>query len=312
MSFYCKLSKLKFNRFENVETDCYIFGNFDNYLDIYSPIKRHTKDAEWKDWVRTFHYQTEYVKNISLKTFKLTAYEPSIFWFDKKLGEWEIDLYTLATGPREYRVTLKKDGASIGVLEFSFVFKCFSDVHFYFKNIVFETAGLKASKDYYLYYCGSCTTDYETTEKLQTEQRKERKKNNIPDPPHDPSHMTWDDLPPLITRLSWVDLLNEIIILRIENGLIDSSESEASGIAYVYLVNVLQSSRDDVTHFKLPIIKTVKSGEKTIIGEVTGDLSVKYEPMYAQMIGGWNHDGLIKDGTPFLEGLPLPNGIKQQ
>lgn len=305
MTFFCRLYDVTYNRFQQEETDIYLFGNFDNYLDIYSPILKKTKDADWKKWTRVFEYKTQYPKHLEHKKLKLALYKPIFLW-DLKLGEVEIDLHTLATAPKRFRLTCTLDGASVGVLEFTFAFKYTSDVHFFFENITFE-CNVLSGKKYYFYYCGSQTSDYETTERLDKEARKERQARGESEPPVDLSKIGWVKTNPLVTRLSWVDLMNEILTLRLDSGLTDSASSEANGVAFLYMVNILSSPKNNENRFIVPLVKTdKKTKEKTPIGQVTGTLKVQYEPLYCQMVGGYYHDGLVKDAIPFFPGLPEP------
>lgn len=314
MSFKCRLTNVVFTREEDVKTDVYLFGNFDNWLTFYSETLKQVKDANFKDFARYFTYETKFLNHLELKKFKLSLYQPIFLLYSTLIGSCEIDLYTLATGPKDYKIScFSIDGKKVGTLEFKFYFRCYSDVKIQYENVLFkfhpeyEPKQDNENEDYFFYYCGSNPKDFETTEEFDKlaflgspNDKKEMRQNKL----------FWPKgLKVLTSFLDWIDLTNEIIVMRLDKGLVDNYESEANGVGYLYLINFLTGAKNNEGTFDIPFY-FVKKGEehreRYEVGRITGSLKISNEPIYCQMKYGLYEDGKVSKIQHFWEGFPQP------
>lgn len=299
--FKCRISNIKFFREDDVKTDVYLYCDFDHWLTFSTPTVKNVKDAEFKDFARLFVYETKYSNHLECKKFRMTLYRP-MFLYSTLIGSCEIDLHTLATGPKKYRLSCystEDNEEKVGTLEFSFYFRSYSDVQIHFSNVKFNlNYDVQSHKEYFFYYCGTNTKDFETTEFEDNFKNIEKILLHQKEKPK----LFWENMKPLTTSLDWIDLTNEIITLRLDSGIIDSPESEAEGVAYLYLINIIKGAKENEGDFELPLFKD----KFEHIGMVTGHVKLTNEPIYCQMKKGVYEDGKIDFNQHFWKGFPQP------
>eukprot|EP01138_Halocafeteria_seosinensis_P009049 gb/GECG01009248.1/.p1 GENE.gb/GECG01009248.1/~~gb/GECG01009248.1/.p1 ORF type:complete len:134 (+),score=11.27 gb/GECG01009248.1/:1-402(+) len=87
--------------------DPYLQVDFDGFKTFSTAIQRKTVNPKWTEDVH-FVYETKKAHKLAVKRLNITCYNKGLLRiFDGPIGGCAIDLHTIFTGPKEYRLPLR-------------------------------------------------------------------------------------------------------------------------------------------------------------------------------------------------------------
>eukprot|EP00759_Apiculatamorpha_spiralis_P053394 PhF_6_TR6182/c0_g1_i2/m.9271 len=288
------------------DSDPYIVGDFDGYRTFTTPTIKHTTTPQWGDGFQVqFNYETAYVDCLHVKSLFFTVYDANRVEDDIMLGRCSIDLHSLCTGPSKIQLDLELNNAMVGTLSFECTMNEVREMPIELKmiRVIPPTVGRAPLPS--IMYLKYCTKSYEpgvrTTRSFQVE-----------GVPTGQPHLT-DSFETVYYGGTLDGLTNECIYLHLYDA---SGSPYASGNVRLaphpehkaFLTNANHSYLIGDT-IPLTPFGGGSGGEEdttTDYGKLEIALMVLNCPTMAQMPLGVNENGVVYDGTPLMEGLPLP------
>ncbi|GAM20514.1 hypothetical protein SAMD00019534_036890 [Acytostelium subglobosum LB1] len=267
----------------------YVSVDFDQFKQCKTEVLQSTHDGK-AQWPNTFHfqYETKFIDKLNRKLCKLTLYRKKKIGSDSMVGQVQIDLHTLGTGPVQHDVLLTKGTVGVGRTTFKLEMQHITQLRIDIAQIAVT------NMDSSLFSSASDSTNFIEYS---------LNKNNIitTQKVTGSSCPTWNKLAPITQVISLKDLVDSHVHIELKAS------------------HALKSS--SLAQLKIPINKIFSfiEGDNKVINSVLldmhnkrmADIHIKLQfndiPQLAQMKDGIHTETGVLNGQPFFSGVPLPN-----
>lgn len=255
----------------------YLKINFDNFKTFSTDVEENNLNPTWS-FRKRFVYRTRFVDRFVKKYLQITCCSDTGN-NTYVIGEAQVDLHTIFSGPEHFELTLMKDGSPAGALEFYCKVQMISKVTIVLSGV---EAMLKNVDDLVeIEVVPSMSQDVKMVLPLS--------KNGWPDPYHLTFEVSLAELIP-------IDGTSYLLLKLFDSGKTLLGEAKVFTRRHIHLDG--RTSEFTVT---------ARNPEKVIIGEVSGSIAFNDVPLHAQMIGGITSDnGKVVGGKLLFPGLPFP------
>eukprot|EP01080_Neovahlkampfia_damariscottae_P000799 gene799-9049_t len=283
--FKCRFTNLHCRDLDDVwwwTTNPFIYFNFDNY--------------------RTGSTSTCFAENDPAWEKSNNVIVPSFY-----LGKVELDLQTIASGPKIFELPLKKKSKVFEKAKVKFLFQmeCFSYCEIKLNNVEFEMFSIQESgvedetPDLYITYNGTIANGKSGDQKCKSKSSKIIRDNAAP---------KWvdDDLPMIELNLSWDELKREE--LRIDIKYAKTGFDKTVGKARLTFQTLIEEGGLTIgpKSWSIPI-----EFDDKVVGTLKGDITLSDLPMYCQFEEGSRLKGNEFIGEPSIKGIKTPEGYRQ-
>ncbi|KAF2071312.1 hypothetical protein CYY_007374 [Polysphondylium violaceum] len=263
----------------------YVVGDFDAYKQFKTELKKSSGEGEcgWGEFKLNFEYQTKFIHKLDHKHFKLYLYKKKSLAADSLVGQFQVDLYTLATGPISHDVIFTKGNLGVGRFQFKLEMSHVNKVRISIPSLYISNLISKSSND------------------LVHHMEYSLNKNNVLKMPQIEGSTcpSWFNQVPIEQQLSLKDLVDSNICFTLKE---QRSRDNNSGELLLPVKSIFSFIEGDM--------KCVKSFLVNVKGEKVCDITVKVQfnniPQLSQMRGGIQTESGIRNAEPFFSGVPLP------
>ncbi|KYQ90235.1 WW domain-containing protein [Tieghemostelium lacteum] len=272
----------------NKRRQLYVTGDFDSFKQFKTEVKKSSEDGSctWHDVVLEFQYETKYIHKLDHKNFKLHVYKKKSIGSDTLLGSFNVDLYTLATGPIEHDVIFSKGNLGVGRCQFKLEMLHITNVKI--NILTLFTADLKTSSN----HDATIYMEYSLNQ------------NNILKMPaiQGSSCPSWLNSPPIAQNISLKELVDSDIVFKLKEQK-SMSKDIVVGSLIIPIKSIFSFIEGDEKIVKSVLVDATSN-------KSVADINVKIKfndiPMFAQLRGGIHGEMGIKNPEPFFSGVPLP------
>jgi len=265
----------------------YVVGNFDAYKQFKTEIKRSSGDGacQWNEFKLNFEYETKFIHKLDHKHFKLYLYKKKSLSADSLVGSFQVDLYTLATGPISHDVIFSKGDLGVGRFQFKLEMSHTNHVKITLPSLYISNLISKSTNDLVHYI------EYSLN-----------KNNLLKMPPIEGSTCpSWFNQVPIEQKVSLKDLVDSNICFTLK---------EQKSVSKDNILGELMLPIKSIFSFIEGDMKCVRSFLVNQKGEKVCDIAVKIQfnniPQLSQMRGGIQTESGIRNAEPFFSGVPLP------
>ncbi|CEL93571.1 unnamed protein product [Vitrella brassicaformis CCMP3155] len=261
-------------------SDPYLKIDFDNFKLFKTDKEVRNLNPQW-GFQKRFTYRTKFLDKLQRKRLKISCYDHNMVGGADFIGETSVDLFTLATGPRYYTLTLKDQQKPAGTLKFICVMKMMSEVTVSTNNLSLTLKGQPAGAAIHVFPSMEGT--------LQAQH------------PYSPDGK-WSDPKSMTFETTLWDLVGPEENEHLRFQVLDQQE-QLLGEAVVSFCEYFKM--DGAVSFQVPV-----RHNNAVVGELTGEIEYSNCPKYAQLAGGSYQDHpapTVQGGFLLLAGIPFPN-----
>eukprot|EP00960_Hanusia_phi_P036216 752209-Hanusia_phi.AAC.1 len=226
-----------------------------------------------------FKYETKFANQLESKKFVIECWEKNFFSHDF-IGKAELDLHTIATGPRKIKMIVKKgDGMPGGNLDVELEMMHSTYVKIELANVQVD---LSRKKGFSMqYFCSLTSTRAKSIAS------------------HMPPPMRWQSLDSITIFASLEELCESFVVFEF------SREESVLAVAQLPLVNILarmEEYREDTGYkFAVAVREFDQRRGERVIGSISGDVALRSLPFFSQL----SEDAMLDDSGNVLGGHRL-------
>ncbi|EGC36463.1 hypothetical protein DICPUDRAFT_151089 [Dictyostelium purpureum] len=279
--FNVRINSLAVEKTEK-NANIYLVGSFDDYKQFRTESKKSSStdgSAKFLDFNIDFQYETKFIHKLDRKHLKICVYKKKSMGTDKHLGSFQVDLYTLATGPISHDVIFQKDGLGIGRIQFRLEMSHINDVKFNIKSILLSN--LQKMSNYQVEYSLGKPIILKTP---------------VIEGTVCPS---WYNQIPIVATLSLKELVDSHFLFTLK----DMKQNKTIGSLQLPIKSIFSFIEGDSK-----IVKTKLYGvsKKQDVCDAFIEIQFTNIPQLAQFKDGIQTETGIRHAQPFFSGVPLP------
>ena len=280
-----EISDVKLPKGKN-SSDIYFKLEFDNgFKSFKSEAERYALQTKWS-LDSEFSYMTRYANKLHLKIMKVEVYVKDRFGTDPFVGEIEIDLHTLTTGPKYHRHLLHSGSKVTGTLMFTIEMNQIEEVKVNIRKV--NISGIQDDSELYIDYRIADASGNGHKEKSEAQAGA--------------TEMEWSHLDTYLIKSTLGDLLTKQFIFKVKEK-VSLIADRCVAVCSIPIRGMLKLDQD-LIEIKASLHADGNPSQK--LGQFVGVLHIENIPTFAQMPNGLCTEIGILGGEPLIEGIEAP------